>query len=289
MTRSLSAPLSARPGRRLDLSPRSAIVTAMNRSPAHSSPFLRAIRGAALLLALLSVPAFPTASRAGVWRVSPIRLDLGREAKTGVLTVTNDAEEKLQLQMTAHEWTQDGEGKDVYAESGDLVYYPKIMVVEPREQRILRAGIRVPAAAREKAYRLFVEEIPGPRKPGTTSVAIAVRFGVPIFVKPLQEEPKAEIGPVAMDNGIVSVRVRNAGNAHFVIHAVGVTGKDSRGEAVFSKEINGWYLLAGASRPYAAAIPPEICPSVASVDVEVRTDKSTLAGHLDADRSMCPP
>src|SRR5512145_3038365 len=134
-------------------------------------------------MVLLSVPALPTAARAGVWRVSPIRLDLGREAKTGVITVINGAEEKLQFQMTAHEWVQDDEGKDVYAESADLVYYPKIMVIEPKEERILRAGIRVPAAAREKAYRLFIEEIPEPRKSPGTSVAIAVRFGVPIFVK----------------------------------------------------------------------------------------------------------
>ncbi len=255
-----------------------------SRLPRFPSPF----RAAVLLLVLLAVPAFPPAARGGAWRVSPIRLDLGREAKTGVITVMNDADEKLQVQMAAHEWTQDAEGKDVYAESGDLVFYPKIMVLEAKGERILRAGIRIPAAGREKAYRLFIEEIPGPRTSAGASVAIAVRFGVPIFVKPLKEEPKAEIGPVAMDNGTVSARVRNAGNAHFVIRAVVVTGKNGRGESVFSREIGGWYLLSGASRSYAATIPPEVCADVAAVDVEVRTDKSTLAGRQNADRSMCP-
>ncbi|MGE5662945.1 MAG: molecular chaperone, partial [Deltaproteobacteria bacterium] len=62
--------------------------------------------------------------------MSPIRLDLGRDAKTGVVTVMNDGEEKLQLQISAPEWTQDAEGKDVYAESADLVYYPKMMAVD---------------------------------------------------------------------------------------------------------------------------------------------------------------
>ena len=32
--------------------------------------------------------------------------------------------------------------------------------------------------------------------------------------------------------------------------AVTVTGRNSRGLAIFSQEINGWYLLAGASRIY---------------------------------------
>ncbi|MGE5188862.1 MAG: molecular chaperone [Gemmatimonadota bacterium] len=221
--------------------------------------------------------------------MSPIRLDLGREAKTGVVTVTNDSEEKLRLEVTAREWTQDADGKDVYADSADLVYYPKMMVLGAKEQRIVRAGIRVPAAAREKAYRLFIEEIPGPPASRGTAVAVAVRFGVPVFVRPPRDEPKPEIGPVALDNGTVSVRVRNAGNAHCVVRGVTVTGRNSRGEPVFSREINGWYLLAGASRGYAAGIPADVCPDVASVDVEVRTDKSTLAGRVDADRSKCPP
>ena len=260
-------------------------VTGRHPSPRRpSSP-----RASVVLLLLLAAPVFPTAARGGEWRVSPIRLDLGRDAKTGVVTVMNDGEEKLQLQISAPEWTQDAEGKDVYAESADLVYYPKMMAVDGKSERIVRAGIRDPAAAREKAYRLFIEEIPAPRKSAGTNVAIAVRFGVPVFVKPLIEEPKAEIGPVAMDNGTVSARVRNAGNVHFVIRAVTVTGRDSRGGAVFSKETGGWYLLAGASRSHATAIPPEICPNVTSVDVEVKTDKTTLAGRLNADRSMCPP
>lgn len=256
------------------------------RGPSRFPRLPSSLRAAALALVLLALPA---AARGGDWRVSPIRLDLGRAAKTGVITVRNEADEPLRLQMTAHEWTQDAEGKDVYAESGDLVYYPKIMLLGGKEDRILRVGIRVPAAAREKAYRLFVEEIPGPRKAPGASVAIAVRFGVPIFVAPLKAEPRPEIAPVAMDNGTVLARVRNAGNAHFVIRAVTVTAKNARGETVFSKEINGWYLLAGASRTYASTIPPAVCPGVVSVDVEVRTDNSTLAGRLDADRSMCPP
>ncbi len=256
-----------------------------SRRPSRSPRFPSLPPAAVLFLVLLALPA---AAPSGEWRVSPIRLDLGRGAMTGVITVVNDADEPLRLQMTAHEWTQDAEGRDVYAESGDLVYYPKITSLGAKESRIVRAGIRVPAAGREKAYRLFLEEIPGPRKSQGATVAIAVRFGVPIFVAPLKAEPKPRIAPVAMDNGTVSVRVRNEGNAHFIVRAVTVTGRNARGESVFSKEINGWYLLAGASRTYAAAIPADACPGVASIDVEVRTENSTLAGRLDADRSMCP-
>lgn len=263
----------------------------MNRSPSppRASRLRARLAAAGPLLALLSVLVHPPAAQGGEWRVAPIRLDLGREAKTGVVTVINDADEKLQVQMTASEWTQDGEGKDRYAESGDLVFFPKIMVLGGREERILRAGIRVPAVKEEKAYRLFIEEIPGPKKSEGASVAIAVRFGLPVFVKPLKEEPGGEIGPLTMEKGTVSARVRNTGNVHFAIGAVIVTGRNGRGEAVVSKEIGGWYLLAGASRLYATAIPQDVCPGVDTVDVEVKTDRVTLTRRLNADRSMCTP
>ena len=87
----------------------------------------------------------PVAARAGDWRVSPIRLDLGRDAKSGAVTVANDSDDRLQVQMKAYEWTQDAEGKDRYEETGEILFFPRLMILEPKEEKILRAGIRVPA------------------------------------------------------------------------------------------------------------------------------------------------
>ena len=54
-----------------------------------------------------------------------MRLDLGPRAKSGVLTVTNEGEEKLNFQLQAMEWTQDAAGKDVYNETQDLIFFPQ--------------------------------------------------------------------------------------------------------------------------------------------------------------------
>ncbi len=232
---------------------------------------------------------YPAVALSGEWRVAPIRLDLGRDAKTGVITVTNELPERLEVQMSAMEWTQDDSGKDTYTESGDLIFFPKLMVFTKAESRVVRAGIKIPAAAREKVYRLFIEEIPGPAKSEGTHVTIAIRFGVPIFVKPLKAEPKGELGPIGMTGGKASVLVKNTGNVHIVINAIRVKGTNAKGEDVFSRELAGWYLLAGASRAYATELPPEVCPNVAKLAVEVKADKYTLTGSVDADKSMCAP
>lgn len=231
----------------------------------------------------------PRAASCGEWRVTPIRLDLGRDAKTGVITVSNDADAKLQVQMKAMQWSQDVEGKDVYTESSDLIFFPKIMIFEKKEEKILRAGIKIPAAAKEKTYRLFIEEIPEPRKGEGANIAIAIKFGVPIFVKPLKEEPKGEIEKPGISKGAVGMIVKNSGNVHFRIESITVKGKDLKGDEKFSKELSGWYLLSGVSRSYTTTIPQDVCAAVAKVSIEVKTDKFTLNGNLDADKTMCLP
>ncbi|OGP76636.1 MAG: hypothetical protein A2Z13_00440 [Deltaproteobacteria bacterium RBG_16_64_85] len=236
------------------------------------------------LLLLVPVDAF-----SGEWRVSPIRLELGRDAKSGVITLYNEAEEPLQVQMKAFEWTQDSEGKDRYTETEDLLFFPRIMIFAKKENRILRVGIRVPAAVKEKAYRLFIEEIPGPRKSEGVNVAIAIRFGVPVFVKPLKEESKGEIGNLEMAKRTVRILVRNAGNAHFVIQSVAVTGENAKGEKVFARDISGWYLLEGVSRLYTTELPMEVCGELARITAEVKAERFSLTGVLSPDKTMCEP
>jgi fimbrial chaperone protein len=189
--------------------------------------------------------------------------------------------------MKAMEWTQNAEGKDVYIETEDLIFFPKIMTIDSKEDRILRAGIKIPAVAKEKTYRLFVEEIPEPKKSEGVNIAIAIRFGVPIFVKPLKAEPKGEIQKVELTKGVVSATVKNTGNVHFMINSVSVRGKNDKGEEIFSKDINGWYLLSDTSRTYITDVPQEICKDLSKIDIQVVTEKLNLNGKADVDKTMC--
>ena len=258
----------------------------MNR-PGDGKAARVAPRPSALLFLFLLL--LPVAARAGDWRVSPIRLDLGRDTKSGAVTVANDSDDRLQVQMKAYEWTQDAEGKDRYEETGEILFFPRLMILEGKEEKILRAGIRIPAVAKEKTYRLFIEEIPGPRKPEGANVAVAIRFGVPIFVKPLKGEARGEVGAMTMSAGVLLVPVNNTGNVHFVVQSVLVRGRDGAGVEVFSRELSGWYLLAGVSRGYVTTVPIETCGTMAVIEAEVKTDKFPLRGRMVVDRSMCGP
>ncbi len=255
---------------------------------------LPGLPGAVLLCGFfLFVVLFPAVGYSGQWRVVPARLFFERDAKSSVVTVSNEGDDKLTLQMKAMEWSQDAEGKDVYRDSNDILFFPRILLMEPKEEKIIRIGIKTPAAVKERTYRFFLEEIPQPKKDGqsdTAQIAIAVRFGVPIFVKPPKEELKAEITQLALANGIFTATVKNTGNAHFKIGTITISGKNDRGEETFSTKLDGWYLLNGAARTYSTTIPREKCSGTAKLDVTVSTDKQiNLNRTLNVEKARCLP
>ncbi len=242
-----------------------------------------------ILCSILDLILIPCLAISGEFRVTPIRLDFDRGTKSGVITIVNEGSDKLNVQMKAFEWTQNTEGKDQYTETNDLIFFPRIMSLEKGEEKILRAGIRIPATTKEKTYRLFIEEIPEPKKAEGVNVAIAIRFGVPIFVKPLKEEVRGEIEKLELSKGVLNIVIKNKGNTHFIIQSIGIKGKNAKGEELFSKELSGWYLLSGVSRVYTLSVPQESCNDLTKIDLEVKADRLTLNGKLDVDQAMCLP
>lgn len=233
----------------------------------------------------------PGAAISGNFRVTPSVVELDRSSKSGVVNVINDDTEPLSLQVKLFEWSEDAEGADKYVESTDLVYFPRIMTVDAGTERILRVGIKAPAVERERTYRVFIEEIPPPKKPDSGNaalVAVAIRFGVPIFVRPVKEDLRAEIVKTVVKDGVLELAVKNTGNAHLIIKAIHIKGADARGGQVFSRDINGWYLLSGVTRLYSTDLADK-CGAISRIDVEVETSAHVLAGKIDVNKEMCHP
>lgn len=242
---------------------------------------------AVLLLTPLSAALTP--AMAGEFRVTPIRLDFSRNVKSGVLTVINEGQEKITMQISVMEWSQDAQGKDQYTPTSDLVFYPKIMTVEPAEQQVIRAGSKGQPPAREKTYRLFIEEIPAQKKPeeGSSQVNIVIRFAPPVFVRPDKENIAVSLTEAGIAKGLFKLGVHNSGNVHVTITSVHISGKGQEGQEVFAKEISGWYLLNGASRSYEANIPGESCRAMKTVEVELKTETLTLNRTVNVLPEMC--
>jgi fimbrial chaperone protein len=224
---------------------------------------------------------------AGDFGVSPIRVDLDRGTKSALITITNDDARPLAFQVRAMEWTQDAGGADRYADSADLVYFPRQLKVPPKESRVVRVGYKVPALQAEKAYRLFIEELADPdARPSQTGVAITVRFGVPVFLRPANMRLAGEVSLNA-EAGAARALVRNTGNAHFRIASVRYTGLDAAGKTVFEQAVDGWYLLTGVERPYVVKLPPEQCALARTLRAEAVAEGLSLRAEQPLGPGHC--
>jgi fimbrial chaperone protein len=241
--------------------------------------------GAACSALLAAVPA-----GAGEFAVNPIRLELGAAAHSGAIIVRNDGKEKLSFQLQAMEWTQDGAGLDQYAETRDLVFFPKILTVEAAKEGVIRVGIKSPAIAAERTYRLFIEELPGlaeARAANGAQINVLVRFGEPIFVTPAKAQDSLEIENPGLHKGALTFSARNTGNRHQFVHSIELRGTDARGVQVYALTLADRYLLAGTVKPYTASIAGDQCSKIAALEIEVRTDKAIAKRRLDVNPAMC--
>ncbi len=247
------------------------------------------------LAALVFLTVLFSYSFAADFQVQPTTMDLGGKVKSGVFSVINNSNEKIDFQVSVKAWNQDENSKDAYADTNDVVFFPKVMSIDPNSQRAVRIGLKTPSGAREKTYRLFVQEIPTQKKTQDVNinekvkagVTIAFRFSMPIFVKPLKPQAIYVIDKIDMSAGKAKAIVKNTGNVHVKLRSVTFSGKAANGKELYSKEVAGWYILNGISSSYEAEIPKDVCGQLAKIDVNARTEDKDISGILNVQKNMC--
>ena len=207
------------------------------------------------------------------------------------MTLKNVGSDRLSFQLRAMEWKQDDVGKDVYVDTSDVIFFPRILTIEPSEERIIRVGVKVIPAAEERAFRLFIEKLPEvssePIMPGA-HLNIIFRFALPIFVEPAVHQPKGEIARATLAKGEVTLVLKNLGNEHYrVDDGVVIKGVTGQGDQVFNHTFPDRYVLAGITKRYVTTIPPATCDELATLEVSAKTEQFTLAQSLKVDAAMC--
>ncbi len=226
------------------------------------------------------------------YTVSPLRLDFDRDSKSGVVTLANVGTERINFQIKAMEWSQDAEGKDRHGETNELIFFPKILSVEPNEERVVRVGVKSLPVSTERAFRLFIEKIPGPNSappaPGL-NIAVNVRFALPVFVEPSDHQAKGEIVEASLTRGRFELVLRNKGNEHFRIDGEGIrlVGRNAGGVEVLTRTLNDRYLLAGTTKRYATSVSKQECAQLATLETTIQTEQFTLSRKLDVNGTSC--
>jgi fimbrial chaperone protein len=207
---------------------------------------------------------------AGRFSVAPIRVDFGGGVRIGAVTVTSEDDHPLVFRNTPSIWTQNADGVDVYTPTSDLVVTPPLLRVEAGEPRIVRIGTLREPGDIERSYRVFLEEqAPANPEGGNATIAVVIKFGVPVFVAPRTERIAGSAEIVERKPGRITLQVKNTGNVHFNVETITANG-------VAVKEVSSWYVLPGATRRYDLAIPPDACTG-AALDVRIQATRTVLA------------
>jgi fimbrial chaperone protein len=175
--------------------------------------------------------------------------------------------------------------------TADIVFFPKLLTVAPREERKIRVGTLAAAGTTEKTYRLFIEELPsvGKAAPGSTAPQIRVltRAGVPIFLQPPKAVTAARIDNVALRGGRLTFTLANTGNVHVLPQTVRVTGRSDTGELILDRQLPGWYVLAAGTRNFTLELGRDECVRLRAVAVEVRTARAVFTGQVETVPAAC--
>ena len=230
------------------------------------------------------------AATAGDFIVNPVRLDVKQSAKSASVSVVNDGPDKLSFQLQAMEWSQDNDGKDVYTDTGNLIFFPKLMSIDPGQEAIVRLGFKTSATSVEKTYRLFIEELPGIVKKAegnSAQINFLVRFGLPIFAAPIVPQDGLVINAVELKRGVLSFMAQNSGNRHQMYKSIRIEGTNAANVPVFGLDIADRYLLASLSKPYKATLSARQCRELASVIIHIETDRLEQSRKFDVKPDMC--
>ncbi len=245
----------------------------------------RVLRGFAVcILGLLSWGAEDV--MAASFTVTPVRVFLGPGATSALLTVRNDSTEPIRFQISLRAWNQAPDGDMQLSDTNDLVFFPALMELKPAEEKKVRVGSAFKApVTTERSYRIFFEELPPPQvsAPKETAglgaqVRVLTKMGVPIFVQPPNPVVKGELANVSVANGTISFDVQNVGNSFFTVNAAKVTGVSKSGATTFTKQQEGWYVLAGGARHFAFQIPADACAGAEKIKVDVASSLNDEKG-----------
>ena len=245
------------------------------------------IRLAALALAAL-VSLAGSSARAATFTVNPTQIFLSGSTTTALLTVKNESDETLRFQLTAFGWQQAPNGEVQLTATQDVVFFPALLTLGPKEERRIRVGSTVPAAAQERTYRIFVEELP-PQSTQTEKAAVRVltKMGVPIFIRPGKDTATATLRDLGMRAGSLHFAVANSGTVHFVPEKIFVRGAAADGKRVLERELQGWYILAGGVRDFEVPISAADCSGIRTFEVTVEFNATSVKETLQAPAGAC--
>jgi fimbrial chaperone protein len=243
-----------------------------------------------VLAAAAGALAVPERPRAANLEISPVLVEIGPRAPSAVVTVRNGGTTPLRYQVSAMGWSEPAAGETKLTPSDELAAYPPLFALAPGEERKLRVGATVPPGTTERAWRLFVEELPSALDPAGqgAQIRIRTRFAIPVFQAPVRSDRVAAVALV-LAGGRLRALVRSAGNVHVRPVSLALTLLGATGEKLHAAEVTPTVVLAMAERASDVEVPAGVCAQVRSATLVADLGNEQLRAALPLPGGACAP
>lgn len=139
--------------------------------------------------------------------------------KSVTYVASNQGDTAIAVEVVAETWTIDEQGKEISHLTDDVVAYPSQFILKGLTYKNIKVGLRHPSRGPdvEKTYRVTIRELPinlEPQEPGTYQIYQASAYRTSLYVRPARPKPNLQFLEARLDDDVLHLRVRNAGNAH---------------------------------------------------------------------------
>lgn len=186
-----------------------------------------------------------------IWPIDP-KIPSGDKATE--LWLENRGDATTLMQVRVFTWEQ-VDGKEQYQTQQNVVASPPLVRIEPKQRQLVRLINQTPPpAGKETGYRVLLDEIPTPQKPGENQAGLnfQMRYSVPLFTYGAglnADDAKPDLSwRVVNVDGRSALRITNSGNGHARLSNVTLGGRK------LSDSLFG-YVLANASNTFPLNFP----------------------------------
>ncbi|MDP5036330.1 MAG: fimbria/pilus periplasmic chaperone [Alishewanella sp.] len=112
--------------------------------------------------------------------ISPVNIDIPPGEKSALLTLQNNSNKTIKIQVRVRPWDWDNE----INQPRNVVVSPSSLNIQPGKQQVVRVVNVGPESTldREQLYRVILDEIPDLEQPAEKGLVLRVRYALPLFI-----------------------------------------------------------------------------------------------------------
>ncbi len=249
--------------------------------------FARSARRAALCALVLIFGLAPALARD--FSVYPVRVELRpeRAAETVVLSHRDDRE--LRFEVSYQAWEMDEAGAWLLTDTDELLVHPLQVAVPAQGSATIRVGFLGGADGRQRAWRLFIQQLPDEVETEAVQIQVLTRLSLPVFFGPADAKPQAELVRARAEAGELRFDLGNVGSGYLGPQRLTLYLLDAAGELIESHGADVGYVLADRRLPVAVPLAKEACARLRTVVVDVPEARQEASASISEHDRACEP